>query len=137
MPYQGGGPWGGQRPAGGGGPADLEEILRRGQDRVRRVLPGSFGGGRGILLAALALVVFWLLTGLYRVQPDEQGVELLFGSWTGPRPNLVSTTGSRHRSARSSRRALRASTASTSVSAPPARRGADRHRAMCRGKASC
>ena len=82
---QGGG--GGQRPGGGGGggpsPPDLEEMLRRGQDRLRTALPGGFGGGRGILLVVLALVVLWLLTGLYRVQPDEQGVELLFGKWTG------------------------------------------------------
>ncbi len=98
MPWsnQGGGPWGGgggggsggpwgQRPGGGAGPTppNLEEVLRRGQDRVRRVLPGGFGTGRGLLLIGLAVVVLWLLTGLYRVQPDEQGVELLFGRWTG------------------------------------------------------
>jgi len=83
---QGGGPRGGQRPGGGGGgpvPPNLEEMLRRGQNRIGRVLSGGFGGGRGILLVGLALVVLWLLTGLYRVQPDEQGVELLFGKWTG------------------------------------------------------
>ena len=25
--------------------------------------------------------VIWLATGFYRVEPDEQGVELLFGKW--------------------------------------------------------
>ena len=42
----GGGPWG-QGPRGPGGPQgsppDLEDIIRRGQDRLRRALPG--GGG--------------------------------------------------------------------------------------------
>ncbi len=43
----GGGPWG----SGGGGaqPPDLEEILRRGQERFRRAMPGSVGSGRGII----------------------------------------------------------------------------------------
>ena len=82
----GGGPWG-QRPTGGGGggptPPNLEEMLRRSQDRFRNIIPGGFGTGRGILLVILGVLVLWLLTGLYRVQPDEQGVELLFGEWTG------------------------------------------------------
>ncbi len=39
--------------------------------------------GRGIGLVIAILVGLWLLTGLYRVQPDEQGVELLFGRWAG------------------------------------------------------
>ena len=25
--------------------------------------------------------LFWLATGFYRVEPDEQGIELLFGKW--------------------------------------------------------
>jgi membrane protease subunit HflK len=81
-----GGPWGqGPTPGGGGGggstPPDLEEILRRGQDRLRNVLPGggSSLGGKGALLLGLALVALWLASGFYRVQPDEQGVVLRFG----------------------------------------------------------
>ena len=54
----GGGPWGGgQSPWGRGGgpqPPNLEEILRRGQARFRRLLPGGWGSGRGIILAVLA-----------------------------------------------------------------------------------
>ena len=49
----GGGPWGG----GGGGktPPDLEDLLRRGQDRLRGVMPGGgFGGGKGILVAPIS-----------------------------------------------------------------------------------
>jgi membrane protease subunit HflK len=58
-------------------------MLRRSQDRVRRFLPGGMGGGRAIALFAVGLVVLLLLFGLYRVQPDEQGVQLLFGKWDG------------------------------------------------------
>ncbi len=88
----GGGPWGGggggprgQWPPRGGGaggpPPNIEEMLRRSQDRVRRFLPGGMGSGRTIALIFGGLVVLWLLSGLYRVEPDEQGVELLFGKW--------------------------------------------------------
>jgi membrane protease subunit HflK len=45
----GGGPWGGgQSPWGRGSgpqPPNLEDILRRSQDRFRRALPGGFGSG--------------------------------------------------------------------------------------------
>lgn len=81
----GGGPWG-QRPGGGGGavpPPNLEEMLRKSQDRMRRILPGGFGTGRGIAIAVVIIVALWALSGFYRVQADEQGVELLFGKWVG------------------------------------------------------
>ena len=86
----GGGPWG-QRPGGGAQPPNLEEVLRRGQERVRRFIPGGFGTGRGVLLIGIFVILIWLLTGLYRVQPDEQGVELLFGRW-----NQATTTPGLH-----------------------------------------
>jgi len=90
---QGGGPWGsggGQGPSGGGsGPQapDIEEIIRKGQDKFRSLLPGGVGGGRGILLILLIASVFWAFSGVYRVNPGEQGVELMFGEYikrTGP-----------------------------------------------------
>jgi membrane protease subunit HflK len=86
--WQGGGgnrgPWG-QGPRGGGGqqPPNLEELLRRGQDRFRGMLPGGADwGGRTILVGIAILFVIWLATGLYRVEPDEQGVVLRFGKFT-------------------------------------------------------
>jgi modulator of FtsH protease HflK len=102
MPWnQGGGPWGGGGSGGGGGqspwgrppggmgpqPPNIEELLKRGQDKVRRLLPGGMGSGKGIILLVLAALVVWVFTGFYRVQPDEQGVVLRFGKWidtTGP-----------------------------------------------------
>jgi membrane protease subunit HflK len=77
----GGGPWG-QGPRGvgpQGGPPDLEDIIRRGQDRLKQALPGG-GGNRALFgLIGLALVAFWLFQSIYTVQPDELAVELRFG----------------------------------------------------------
>jgi modulator of FtsH protease HflK len=101
MPWNnqgGGGPWGGggggpNNPWGRGGgfggnrPPDLEELLRKSQDRFRRVLPGGvFGSGRGLVLVLLAVLLIWFAFGMYRVQPEEQGVELVFGRWTETTP---------------------------------------------------
>jgi membrane protease subunit HflK len=83
---RGGGPWGGNRGSGPGPrgrpqPPDFEELLRRGQDRFRRVLPGGFGTGTGIAVVAIAIVVIWLASGFYRVLPDEVGVVMRFGAY--------------------------------------------------------
>src|SRR5476651_2879722 len=83
----GGGPWGsgGKGPWGSGPqstgptPPDLEEILRRGQDNLRRVLPGGNLGGKGFALLGLAAIALWGFSGFFRVEPDELGVVLRFG----------------------------------------------------------
>ncbi|MAF96773.1 MAG: FtsH protease activity modulator HflK [Rhodospirillaceae bacterium] len=88
MPWKtpGGGGGGGQGPWGGGGPTgptppDIEEMLRRGQDRFKRFLPSGSGGARGLVLIVLVVAALWAGSGFYRVQPGEQGVELLFGKF--------------------------------------------------------
>ncbi len=95
MPWSnqnGGGPWGGgggnnqggpwgqgpNRPRGSGGPPDLEDIIRRGQDRLKGFLPGGFNSGIFLIIIAV-IVVFWLIQCIYTVQPDERGVESRFG----------------------------------------------------------
>jgi membrane protease subunit HflK len=85
--WQGGGgqgPWGG-RPGGGQQPPDLEELLRRSQEKVKKIFPGGGGGlggnRRALIAVPLILVAVWLASGFYRVQPDEQGVVLRFGEW--------------------------------------------------------
>lgn len=88
----GGGPWGGggnnqgpwgQGPRGPSGPQgtppDLEDIIRRGQDRLRNALPGGGGSPAVYLLIALVLIAGWLFKAIYTVQPDEVAVELRFG----------------------------------------------------------
>jgi membrane protease subunit HflK len=54
-------------------------MLRRGQDKLRRFLPGGSLGGRGFILLALAAVVLWGVSGFFKVEPDELGVVLRFG----------------------------------------------------------
>ncbi|MDE2064487.1 MAG: FtsH protease activity modulator HflK [Bradyrhizobium sp.] len=86
---QGGGPWGsgpkgpwgsGPQPTGGGPrPPDLEDLLRRAQDRMQQFLPGGYFSGLGIAIALLAVLAIWGFSGLFRVQPDELGVVLRFG----------------------------------------------------------
>ncbi len=79
-----GGPWGG---AGGGGnfrPPNFEDSLRRLQDLLRRILPGGgapLGGGKGWLLGFAVILALWVASGIYRVDPDQQGVVLRFGAY--------------------------------------------------------
>ncbi|MGA2057720.1 MAG: FtsH protease activity modulator HflK [Bradyrhizobium sp.] len=84
---QGGGPWGsgpkgpwgsGPQPA-GPRPPDLEDLLRRAQDRMQQFLPGGYFSGLGVALALLAVIVIWGFSGLFRVQSEELGVVLRFG----------------------------------------------------------
>jgi len=73
------GPWGSGPQPSGSTPPDLEEILRRGQDKLRRVLPGGNLGGKGFALLGLAAIALWGFSGFFRVEPDELGVVLRFG----------------------------------------------------------
>src|ERR1700760_3275381 len=86
---QGGGPWGsgpkgpwgsGPQPT-GPRPPDLEDLLRRGQDRLQQLLPGGHFSGAGIVLVLVAVVLIWLVSGFYRVQSEEVGVVLRFGKY--------------------------------------------------------
>ncbi|WP_425098228.1 FtsH protease activity modulator HflK [Tropicibacter sp. S64] len=115
-----GGPWGGgggsngggsRPPSGGGGgggrrPEDsqipeIDELMKKGQERLR-VLMGGKGGGSGrpgggmggggqgpgfgkgtVALGVLALVVLWGFGSFYTVKPEEQSVELLLGKEYG------------------------------------------------------
>ncbi len=79
MPWKqqggGGGPWGGgggggQGPWGRGGGAsapDFEDMLRKGQDRIKRFIPGGFSSGKGVVLIVVGVIALWLLSGFYRV----------------------------------------------------------------------
>ena len=91
--WKGGGPWGqgsGGRGSGGGGGGgggknqqpDLEEILKRGQDKIRQALPG--GGLPGpvlLLVGALAAALAGFYAFAFTVKPDELGVVLRLGKY--------------------------------------------------------
>lgn len=95
MPWQnnGGGqknPWGGGPSGGKGGgggprgpqPPNFDEMIKRGQERLKDVLPGGRGGKSILILGLFIVVLGWLATGMYTVQPNQQGVVLRFGEWT-------------------------------------------------------
>ena len=89
MPWknQGGGPWGsGPKGPWGSGPQsvgprppDLEDLLRRGQDKLQQLLPGGHFSGMGIALVLIGALAIWGLSGFFRVQSEELGVVLRFG----------------------------------------------------------
>lgn len=85
-------PWG----KGGGaksGPPDLDEIVRKIQNKLGSLFGGGKGGksnggsapaagGLGIGLIFSILLVLWLASGFYIVQQSERGVVLRFGEQT-------------------------------------------------------
>ena len=80
------GPWG-QTPGGGsnkpGGPINpesIDDLLKDLKNKYNFKMPFK-GGAKGFSFLILIAIILWLLTGFYRVEPDEQGVELLFGKW--------------------------------------------------------
>ncbi|WP_417207050.1 FtsH protease activity modulator HflK [Antarctobacter sp.] len=115
-----GGPWGGgggnqngggngQRPPSGGGgggrrPEDsqipeIDELMKKGQERLR-VLMGGRGGGSGnngtggggsggpgltrgtVGIGAVVLLGLWAFASVYTVRPEEQSVELFLGTYS-------------------------------------------------------
>lgn len=92
--WQGGGgddrgPWG--QGSGGGGdrqtPPDLEDLLKKGQERLKDIIPGGGSGSSGAgskfiwLLVVVGLIGLWLMNSVYTVGPDEQGVVLRLGKY--------------------------------------------------------
>ena len=71
----------------GNQPNDLDQIVQDWQKKFGRILGGGSGGGvggvGGIVIAVL-LVAAWLLTGFYRVDAAERGVEQRFGKYIEP-----------------------------------------------------
>jgi membrane protease subunit HflK len=82
----GGGPWG-QGPSGGGGGGnqpDIEELLKRSQDRLKQVMPGGSGlSGSAIGLIILAALAIWGASGFYTVKTNEVALNLVFGKFVG------------------------------------------------------
>ena len=89
------GPWGqGPKKGGGGGngPPDIDELIRKGQDKFKNAFGGgnggsggsgeSLGGGKSFSIIFLVLAGIWLYMSTYIVDTDEQAIELRFGKWT-------------------------------------------------------
>jgi modulator of FtsH protease HflK len=82
-------PWGNNR--GNDGPPDLDDVLRNLKNKLGGMFGGSSsnnsneqptgqGGKIGLGLIAAVIFVVWLASGIYIVEPAEQGVVLRFGA---------------------------------------------------------
>ncbi len=93
-------PWGGKNQ-----PPDLDEALKRLQDKLKKTILGrgkseggaaqsnssSGGGFLGLMIVLLAFVL-WALSGIFIVDPAEQAVILRFGKYVetvGPGPHWI------------------------------------------------
>jgi len=75
------GPWGSGPQSGGSQPPDLEDFVRRAQDRLQGLLPGGHFSSFGVVLVLALVLVVWGLSGLFRVESEELGVVLRFGKY--------------------------------------------------------
>ena len=76
-------PWGsgGKNPWGSGGSSnniDIEDTIKKTREKFGKF---KIGGPKNISILIIVAILVWLATGFYRVEPDEQGIELLFGKW--------------------------------------------------------
>ncbi|HGE4994895.1 TPA: FtsH protease activity modulator HflK [Legionella pneumophila] len=97
-PEKGKDPWSGKNQ-----PPDLDEALKRIQDKLKKTFFGgtgksnnnSSGGSSGGLLAVTVLLIafiLWALSGIFIVDPAEQAVILRFGKYVetvGPGPHWI------------------------------------------------
>lgn len=90
MPWQNNGgdnrnnnPWGNNNRPGGGGqqPPDIDDMIRKGQEKLKGVLPGGGGSKGGILLLLLVALGLWASSGFYKVETSEVGVVTRFGKF--------------------------------------------------------
>ena len=85
---KGGSPWGSSPGGEGNGsgrkgptPPNIDEIVNKIQDLVKKFIPGNGSGKKPIILGLVIVIAIWAFSGLYRVLPDEQGVVLRFGKF--------------------------------------------------------
>jgi len=81
-------PWGGQNKE--QGPPDLDEVVRKLQDKLGALFGGRRGGGSsgdgklgstGIGIIILIILVLWGATGFYTIDQGNRGVVLRFGKY--------------------------------------------------------
>ena len=56
----------------------MEDSIKKAKEKFGKF---KIGGPRNLSILIIVALLIWLATGFYRVEPDEQGIELLFGKW--------------------------------------------------------
>jgi membrane protease subunit HflK len=79
------GPWDKE----GGEPNDLDKIVQNWQRKLSSIIGGGGGGGSaagpgsaGSYVLIILMLIAWGLTGLYRIDEAERGIEQRFGAYT-------------------------------------------------------
>ncbi len=70
-------------PTAGAESVNFEGWVRLAQARLQGWLPGGGLGGRALAVLGLLGVLLWLLTGCYTIGPNEVGLNMIFGRYTG------------------------------------------------------
>ena len=84
---KGGSPWGSQGGGGNGSrrggptPPNIDEVIKKIQDLIKKFIPSNGSSKKPIILGLVIVIAIWAFSGLYRVLPDEQGVVLRFGKF--------------------------------------------------------
>ncbi|KEO55164.1 FtsH protease activity modulator HflK [Thioclava pacifica] len=98
-----------RRPGEGGQIPEIEEFMRKGSEQLKVLMGGKGGGSRpgrpsgggsggpfptkiAVAIGLVAVVAIWLGSSLYKVNPEERSVELMFGRYyatKGPGLNLA------------------------------------------------
>ncbi len=99
-----------RRPGEGAQIPEIEEFMRKGSEQLKVLMGGKGGGNRpnrpngggggkspfpiksAVVIGLVALVAIWLGSSLYKVNPEERSVELMFGRYyetKGPGLNLA------------------------------------------------
>ena len=71
-----GSPGGGDNGSGRGGPTppNIDEIINKIQDLVKKFIPGNGSGKKPIILGLVIVIAIWAFSGLYRVRSEERRV---------------------------------------------------------------
>jgi membrane protease subunit HflK len=80
-PRKSGGGYGGGN-GGGQEPPDLDDVLRKAQDGFRDAMPKNFQGAPLAIIAVVGVILLWLSSGIFFVQPGEYAVVQKFGAWS-------------------------------------------------------
>jgi len=86
-------PWNNNGRGGGDGPPDLDEVVKKMQQKLSGLFGGGSGsgssssstggsGGLGVIFVVLILIAAWALSGLYTIEEGKRGVVLQFGKYT-------------------------------------------------------